>query len=410
MELKILVINQFASAPSYNTGAGERHYFLASHLSHEGYDFTIISGGVNHLFIKNPKTEQLFNEETINGGRFFWVRMRKYNPDSFAGRAISWFEFFFKLLFFPVKRKVNPDLVLVSSMSLWPAIYASFISRRYKIPFILEIRDIWPLTPVEVGGFSKNNPLIILFRWLEKFAYSKADSIIALMPRFNMHLQTVTRKLKPVYWIPNAIEDRNVSEPVNIQIARKENDKFIVVYAGAVGFSNAMEYFVKAAEILKEYKNIELLIIGNGPAKNSLVEMSKGLPNIIFRDKIPKDAIQSLLKEVDAGFISWKNIRLYDFGVSANKYNDYMLAGIPIISASNIYDDPVTVGNCGIQVPAEDERSIADAIIKLYEMDPVERQMLGFNGYKYVTSHNTYRQIARQYHECIEDTISRFNA
>ena len=101
--MKVLVINQFASAPAYNTGAGERHFYLASRLAERGFDFTIISGGVNHLFIRNPKTEHLFNEENIKGGRFVWVRLRNYNPESFIGRAFSWFEFLAKLYLFPVK-------------------------------------------------------------------------------------------------------------------------------------------------------------------------------------------------------------------------------------------------------------------------------------------------------------------
>lgn len=406
--MNLLIINQFASSPKYNTGAGERHYYLASHLSGEGYRFIIVSGGVNHLFIKNPETKKLFNEETIRGGRFVWVRLREYNPESFVGRTVSWFEFLFKLFLFPIHKTDRPDIVIVSSMSLWPVIYAAIIRRRYNIPLVLEIRDIWPLTPIELGGFSKNNPFIILFRLLERYAYHKADSIIAVMPGFREHLRSVIREAKPVYWIPNAIESSLNSEAPDYTEPIHENPKFIIAYTGAIGFSNAMEYFIKAAELLKSYTNIEFLIVGDGPAKSSLKEMARELPHVIFKNKIPKSDIAKLLKQVDAGFISWKNIRIYNYGVSANKYNDYMLAGIPIISASNIGDDPVVAGNCGIQVPAEDERNIAEAILKLYSMDPVERKRIGKNGYNYVINHNTYFKIAEQYTECIKDTVRKF--
>ena len=406
--MNVLVINQFASAPAYNTGAGERHYYLASHLSEKGYNFTIISGGVNHLFIKKPETKKLFNEEIIRGGRFIWVRLKEYNPESFVGRTFSWFEFLFKLFLLPIRKTNSPDIVIVSSMSLWPVIYAALIRRRYHIPLVLEIRDIWPLTPIEVGGFSKNNPFIILFRLLERYAYHKADSIIAVMSGFKEHLKSVIKEAKPVYWIPNAIESGlNNEAPDNIEPIH-ENPKFIIAYTGAIGFSNAMEYFIKAAELLKSFPNIEFLIVGDGPAKSSLKEMARELPNVIFKNKIPKSDIAKLLKQVDAGFISWKNIRIYNYGVSANKYNDYMLAGIPIISASNLAVDPVVAGNCGIQVPAEDERNIAEAILKLYFMDPVERKRIGKNGYNYVIAHNTYFEIAKQYSECIEDTKQKF--
>jgi glycosyltransferase involved in cell wall biosynthesis len=123
---------------------------------------------------------------------------------------------------------------------------------------------------------------------------------------------------------------------------------------------------------------------------------------------MPKEDVIKLLKEVDVGFISWKNLTLYNYGIAANKYNDYMLAGLPIISASNVNDDPVVIANCGIQVPAENENRIAKAIIKLYSMSPQERKRLGENGYNYVVNHNTYNQIAEQYINCIEETISNY--
>ena len=119
----------------------------------------------------------------------------------------SWQNFIFSRL----SKNNKPDLILVSSMSLWPAIYAVRMRKRYKIPFILEIRDIWPLTPVEVGGFSKRNPFIYIFRKLEKFAYSRADSIISVLSHFNKHLSTVIKEPKQFYWIPNAIENSVIS-------------------------------------------------------------------------------------------------------------------------------------------------------------------------------------------------------
>ena len=157
----------------------------------------------------------------------------------------------------------------------------------------------------------------------------------------------------------------------------EKNRKFTIAYTGAVGFSNAMDYLIKAAAILKDYLDIQFLIVGDGPAKNFLREQSKDNPNVVFMNKIPKEEVSKLLKEVDLGFISWKNIKLYNYGIAANKYNDYMLAGLPIISASNVADDPVVIADCGIQVPAEDENSIAEAILKLYSMNPEERSKLG---------------------------------
>lgn len=403
-----MVINQFASSPSYNTGAGERHYYLASKLAGRGFDFTIISGGTNHLFTKSPVTKTLFNEEPITGGRFIWVKLKKYIPESIFGRVFSWFEFLVKLFLFPIKNYQRPDLVIVSSMSLWPVIYAAWIRKKLNVPFILEIRDIWPLTPIQIGGFSKHNPFIAVFRMLEKYAYSNADSIISVLSHFNDHLKGVTNNPKPVYWIPNAIENSGITEFQRISKENSHGRKFTIIYTGAVGTANAMEYLIKSADILREHKDIKFLIVGDGPSKESLIDLSKNNPQVLFMNKVPKEEVPRLLRDVDAGFISWKAIELYNYGVAANKYNDYMLAGLPIISASNIPDDPVTIAKCGLRVPAEDEKSIAEAILKLQSMHPDERNKLGENGYHFVVNHNTYNKIAEQYKSCIEETLTNF--
>ena len=405
--MNILVINQFASAPDYNTGAGERHYYLASYLAEWGFDFTIISGGVNHLFTKNPETKRLFNEEKIRGGRFVWVRLRSYKSNSFFGRALSWFEFLIKLYFLPLNKYKRLDLVLVSSMSLWTAIYANHIKRRFKIPFILEIRDIWPLTPIQVGGFSRHNPFIVLFNILEKYAYSRADAIISLMPGFKEHLKTVIKNSKSVYWIPNAI-DKSLLGSMNKEVRSFQLGNFTVAYAGALGYANSMDSFIKAATLLKEY-DIEFLIIGNGPERSILQKLAGDNLRIKFIDKMPKAEVLKQLTNVDAGYIGWQNLQLYSYGVSANKYNDYMLAGLPIISASNMPNDPVIEAKCGMQAPTGDPKGIADAILKLYMMNTEERKSLGRNGLDYVMRHNTYDQISILYKACIAETISSFN-
>ena len=402
--MNVLVINQFASAPAYNTGAGERHYYLASKLAARKIEFSIVSGGVNHLFEKDPVTNNLFNEEPIEGGRLIWVRLRKYKSDSFIGRSFSWFEFLIKLFFLSVKKRLKPDLVLVSSMSLWSAIYGIYLKSRLGIPFILEIRDIWPLTPVEVGGISKNHPFIFLFKLLEKYVYKRADHIISLMPRFQNHLLDTIRILKPVSWIPNAIEpsllkvDANDSSILN-------PDRFSIVYAGALGYANSMDCFINAANLLRG-ESIDFYVIGNGPQKQDLILAASENKNIRFIDKMSKSAVLNILTRADAGFISWMDLPLYQFGVSANKYNDYMLAGLPIISASNIPDDPVCIADCGFRVPAGNAEKIAEAIRKLNEMPQAERKLLGENGRNYVLAHNTYEVIAEQYELCLKQVVS----
>jgi len=404
----LLIINQYASTPKYSSGAGERHYYLANKINHTGINSIIVSSGFNHLFLTPPKTDKLFTEEVIDGGKILWVKQQKYNSANFIGRVFSWFDFAVKLFFIPRKKIGNPKLVLVSSMSIFPFFYAVYLKKRLKIPFILEIRDIWPLTPIQLGGFSPSNPLIKIFSLIEKVAYRNADAIITLLPSFSKHLENLNLSAKPVYWIPNAIDDQGLQD-INIckKAISKNSTNFIIVYTGALGVANAMDCFIEASKILeKSYPDIIFEIIGNGTEKGKLQIKASNQKNIIFKNKIQKSEVLKVLAETDACFISWQNIPMYDFGVSANKYNDYMLASKPIISASNISDDPVSIAKCGFQVPSGDARAIADAILSLYEMSNEERNKIGERGYEYVMKNNTFDVISAKYIKCIEDVCA----
>ena len=387
--MNVLIINQFASTPEYSSGAGERHFYLANTLKNNGINLTIISGGRNHLFLKQPQTPKLFNYENIPGGQFVWVKLKNYSSKSLIGRAFSWVEFLIKIFSFPIDKNNRPDVIVVSSMSLLPAIYAVYIKFRYQIPFVLEIRDIWPLTPIQLGGYSAKNPFIFLFSRLERFSYAKVDAFISLFPNFNKYLQTVIKKDKPVYWIPNAIDENYLEDTGFSPLFKIPARKFVVIYTGTLGITNAMQCFIESAKLLKKNDDILFLIVGDGSEKEKIKTLAKDLNNVVLYPKIQKIFVLPLIKKTDVCFISWHNIQMNEYGVSANKYNDYMLAAKPIISASNIPDDPVLKANCGFRVESGNAREIADAILKLYNMDQNERDALGRNGFNYVMKHNT---------------------
>lgn len=227
------------------------------------------------------------------------------------------------------------------------------------------------------------------------------------MPDFKAHLERTIKKSRPVYWIPNAIEQ---ALEVNILNSKTSSSfgVFTIAYAGTLGNANAMECFIKAADFLKN-EEIIFLIIGDGPEKSNLQRLANLNSKVKFIDKVPKNEVLSILSNVNVGFISWHGLHLYDYGVSANKYNDYMIAGLPIISASNIPSEPVMVAKCGLQVPAGSEKSIADAIMTLYKMSPEERKALGRNGYDYVLRHNTYEQVSELYEKCILELNEKYS-
>jgi glycosyltransferase involved in cell wall biosynthesis len=392
--MNVLIINQFASTPRYSTGAGERFYFLGEEFKNKGVSTTVISAAFNHLFLEFPSDEKLFNIEETKGGKFIWVKVRKYSAQSKIGRVWAFFDFLYKLFLIPKAMIGKPDIVIVSSMSIFPIFYALFLKWKLKIPFVLEIRDIWPLTPIEIGSYSPNHPFMKLINYVANVGYKKSDCVVSVLPNFNDFLNINKLQYKRFEYIPNGIKIDK--DEINF-IKKEKSEKFIVAYTGALGEANALEFFVEAATLFNKEDNIEFWIVGSGPEKACLVKLANNVEWIKFFDKVPKNKVINMLHQSDCTYIGWHNKSLYNYGISANKYNDYMLSGRPIISSSSIINDPVLLANCGIQVESENIQSIYRGIKQMVNSTLDDRINWGKNGINFVILNKGYDKLAQNY-------------
>jgi len=394
----IWIINQ--TAGKRDSGWGERHFFLSQYWVKKGYDVKIISGSYNHLFTHQPiiKKRWFTSEKVEEGIEFFWVKTPKYVGGGFK-KFWSNLIYTCKLFFLSSKKIGKPDIILVSSMPIFPIIAGSFLKKKYKADkLIIEIRDLWPLTPIHLKGYSKNHPLIIILFWFEKFAYKNADTIVSLLPNAGSYINEISKDEKKLYYIPNGINEAHIDrEEISTEIANLiPKDKFIIGYTGTIGMANAMEYFIDASLLINN-KNIHFLLVGNGYLKEEYQRKVKNSINITFIDKIKKNQIQSILTHFDVCYVGRYKSPLYKYGVSYNKYFDYMLARKPILESSELIKDQVELSNCGIIVSPENPLFIIDGIEKFYLMNEVERSIIGNKGYEYVCKYHTYSYLSDLY-------------
>ena len=352
MDRKVIwIINQ--TAGKSDSGWGERHYFLAKYWVKKGYKVIIISGSYNHLFITQPTVNKTFTVENLEEGiTFCWVKTPKYSGGGFR-KFWSNLIFTFKLFFLPAKKLEKPSAIIVSSMPIFPIINGFHFKKRLKAnKLIIEIRDLWPLTPIYLKGYSNYHPLILILKWFEKFAYKKSDEIVSVLPNASSYINEISKKPEKFHWIPNGIDlnylnAKNLSVEISNQIPK---NKFIIGYAGTMGMANALEYFIDASVLLKENLEIHFLLVGDGYLKNKFIERTKGNHNITFLNKIPKDQVQALLNYFDVCYVGRYSNPLYRYGVSYNKYFDYMLAKKPVIESSESINSPSELAGCGFIV------------------------------------------------------------
>ncbi|MEM1323851.1 MAG: glycosyltransferase family 4 protein, partial [Bacteroidota bacterium] len=288
------------------------------------------------------------------------------------------------------------------SISLFPILFALLYRWRHKgCKFILEIRDIWPLTLIEIGNYSPYNPFVLLLAFIEKLGYQKADYLVSNLPNANKHFKEVLgdRPIK-FEWISNGMEigDGLEEQALDAQLAAQiDPTTFNVGYAGTIGQANAMEYLIEAAHTLASNKRVKIYIVGSGYLKEELEQRVADLDNIVFLGRIPHQQVQSFLKKMDLLYLSWQNSPLYRFGVSANKIFDYMYAGVPILMSGEIPSNPISLSDCGWVIPPEDTQAIIDGINSIVTLPERELEQKGQNGRTAVLEQFSYSFLASKY-------------
>jgi glycosyltransferase involved in cell wall biosynthesis len=393
-------INQYSSTP--DTAMGGRHFYIAQELAKKGHQVYVIAGRYSHL-LRNPKqfSEKYLIEEIAPNFSFVWVNLPEYLEAHSKQRVLNWFKFSWALVGLKNSILQKPDVILYSSPSPIGSLSAQYLAKSFKVPFIFEVRDIWPLTLMELGGHSASHPFIRLMQWIEDGSYKKAKFVFSNLFNAVEHMQTRGLDKAKFHWIPNGVSLAEVSakEPLSAEVLKQlPQDKFIVGYTGTIGIANAIDDLIKAAHLVAHLPDIHFVLVGSGKEKQEMQSRVQDLKlnNISFIDPIPKKQIQSMLEKFDVCYIGWQKNSLYRFGIAPNKLPEYLYAGKPIIHAFSGKGDVVQQAKAGITVNAEDPQAIATAIIQLYELSDLDLLTLGNNGHQYVLQHLEYKMIAEK--------------
>lgn len=402
--MDILLINHYAG--SVRHGMAYRPYHFAIEWIKAGHAVTIVAASFSHLRYNQPKCDLPITVEAIDGIRYVWLKTPTYSGNGLK-RIINMLSFTGQLYARPLPI-TKPEVVIDSSTYPLTIYAANRIAKRYGARLIFEVHDLWPLTPMELGGFSKWHPFIILMQQAENYAYKNAHRVVSMLPKAKKHMVSHGMSPEKFVYIPNGVDvsawqlNNALPEEYGDLLKNfKRRGKFVVAYTGAHGNANALQYFIKSAELLKGHDKIHFLLVGNGPEKKALQAMAKteNLHNISFLPSIPKIFIPALLRQIDACYIGWKRKSLYRFGINPNKLMDYMMSGKPVIHSIEAGNDLVAESGCGISVVPEDPEAVADAILALFHMSAEDRMAMGQRGHDYVVTRHAYSALAHKFLE-----------
>ena len=406
---QVWILNHYAQIPQ--EAGGTRHFHLAQYLQPLGWRATIIAASVNHNTGQQRLNHDEFTRyEEISGVPFLWVHTPEYNGNG-RGRLLNILTYAWNVWQRRATAQLHrPDVVVGSSVHPLAGVVASLLARRFKVPFIFEVRDLWPQTLVDMGRLKESSIMTLLFRKLESWLYHRASIIVVLLPYAGDYIMPLGIAKDKIVWIPNGVDLSFF--PLSSASFNKTGEEFILMYFGAIGQANGLEDVILAMKLIQEKGSgygISLRIIGEGPLKGELIELAKrlGLENISFEPSVKKREIPLLAAHADAFVIAVLNLPgLYRYGISMNKLYDYLAAARPIIIASDAANNPVAEANAGITVSPGNSEELADAMLRMAEMSCNEREELGRNGRVYVEQFHSFKSLSGKFADVLDIVYS----
>jgi glycosyltransferase involved in cell wall biosynthesis len=299
----------------------------------------------------------------------------------------------------------RPDVILGSSVHLLSVLAALILSRLLGSKFVMEIRDLWPQTLVDVGALADKSLVTYLLRKLETYLYKRAERIITLLPRADLYLKEHGVDISKVIWIPNGVDFSLYPVEEN----KLSIGAFEVLYIGNLGL-NALPVLIQAAKIIQDQGNQEITfsIVGEGHKKveYQLLADQLGLRNLVFEDAIPKQQVPDRLQQADILVSVLRDLDLYQYGISLNKLFDYMAAGKPVILTGNPVNNIVAEAGCGRTAPPDDPQALAEVIVELYHLPAAERERMGRNGRTFVEERYNINLLAIKLRNTLDDLLS----
>lgn len=393
---------------------GSRWNEMTKTWQEQGHEIVVLAGMMHYSGFKKRDEYKGKWFKIKQQGKIKVIRCHvseSYNSN-FIGRLWGYFSFVFSSIwagFFKTGKKY--DIVVVTSPPLFVGISAYLISKIKRIPFVFEVRDLWPESAIDTGVV-KSKIIIKLAYALEKFIYKKAKLINVLTPAFR---DTLIEKKNidkdKIIFIPNAADftlSDNLLENFDRDSFKKSQNlenKFIITYVGAHGVANHLDQVLDAAQLLKD-TNVLFLLIGNGMEKERLIEKSKNLKieNVRFIDSVPKSEVFKYILISDMGASILKKVDTFKT-VYSNKTFDYMACKKPILMAiDGVSRKLVEDSKSGVYVEPENADEY-NRIIREYLVDIDRLKIEGENGYKYAKMNFDREVLAKKYLLDIEKIV-----
>lgn len=407
-KLNIAVLTQY-----YPPEIGAPQARMAEHAEQwvkDGHSVTAITCMPNHPTGTIPKEYQdlTYKEETMNG--VLVVRCQTYaTPNKgFFKRTLNHIVFMCMSVIQGRKHIKGKDVIVATSPTFFTVISAYVLSKMYDVPFVFEVRDLWPGIFKDLG-IIKNERVLSLLEKMELFLYRKARFIVTVTDSFVDHIHSRGIPKEKIVTITNGVnlneyfpreKSHALIEKLNL------NNKFVVLYIGTHGISQGLSSLVDAAKLCQDEPNIHFLFVGEGADKDNVRNKAKALEltNVTFLPGQPKENVVEFYSIMDVSFVPLRDIELFKSFIPS-KIFEMLAMNKPMIGAlagesARILNESHSAVVC----TPENSQEIAAAVKTLCN-DKSLYSKLEEKGYLFVKEHYSREHLAKKYIEEIRKWI-----
>jgi glycosyltransferase involved in cell wall biosynthesis len=384
--MRVLLVSQYFWPESFPIND------IAASLASKGVEVEVLTGKPNY-----PQGK-IYPGYKIWGSVSETYRGVKVNRISLVGRgsggiglAINYIFFVLSGLFVApwLLRNEKYDAIFVYAPSpILQAIPALFLGRVKNCPVVLWVQDLWPES-LSATGYMLNRVVLKLVERVVRFIYKRADLILVPSQAFVGPVRKLASNT-PIEYHPNSVnESFFATTSGEVQQVKGMDGVFPVLFAGNIGQAQEVDVIVEAAFLLKDYNDIQFIVMGDGSARQGMQDEAKqrNLENLHLPGKFPVESMPGFMQQASVLLVTLADREIFAATVPS-KIQAYMAAGRPIVACLNGEGARlVEEANAGFATPAEDAQALADTILKLYRMPEGQRHEMGSNGRGYYQRH-----------------------
>jgi putative colanic acid biosynthesis glycosyltransferase WcaI len=399
--VKILYVSQYF--PPEMGAPSARVHELSREWVKRGHDVSVLTGFANHPIGQKVQKDKwrITRRERIDGidvvRSYIWAAPNKAK----VKRMLSYASFMASAAIIGAIRIRRPDVIIATSPQLLCALAGYLLSVRFRVPFVFEVRDLWPESVLAVEAM-KENMIVRSLKLLAKFLYARAGSIVTVGGGYRDEIHDrYGIPLERMEVIPNGIDTELFVPGSRDNEVRREygwGDRFIVLYLGTHGMAHALHVVLEAAEKLKDRTEILFAFVGEGAEKQKLMQLAedKRLDNVQFIDYQPKGRVPLFYAACDVGLVPLRNTRLFQ-RVLPSKIFEFMGMAKPIfLSVDGEARTLVEEAQAGSYVPPENAQALCDEVLRAAS-NPEILKIMGMRGRSFVLRNFDRSDLADRY-------------